>query len=247
MKSRLEKKIIIVTGGWGLIGRHIVSDILAEGAICVNAELNCTTNESLAQIQCDITSESSIKNTIESVLNKYGRIDGLVNNAYPRTQDWGVKFENIPHESWKANVDMQMNSVFMFCQNILPVMSRQNAGSIVNIASIYGTVGPDFNVYEGTEMTMPAAYSAIKGGIINFSRYLASYYGKHNVRINCVSPGGIFDQQPEQFVKNYEARVPMRRMGKANDIAPSVRFLLSDEASYITGQNLIVDGGWTAI
>jgi NAD(P)-dependent dehydrogenase (short-subunit alcohol dehydrogenase family) len=108
-------------------------------------------------------------------------------------------------------------------------------------------VGPDFGVYDGTEMTMPAAYSAIKGGVVNFSRYLASYYGPDNIRINCVSPGGIFDNQNDIFIKQYERRVPMRRMGLPADIAPSVTFLLSDAAGYITGHNLMVDGGWTII
>lgn len=126
-------------------------------------------------------------------------------------------------------------------------MAKQQNGAIVNIASIYGVVGNDFTVYEGTSLTSAAAYSAIKGGIINFTRYLASYFGRDQIRINCVSPGGIFDNQNPVFVKNYENKVPLKRMGTADDIAPAVSFLLSDEAKYITGQNLIVDGGWTAI
>jgi NAD(P)-dependent dehydrogenase (short-subunit alcohol dehydrogenase family) len=126
-------------------------------------------------------------------------------------------------------------------------MAKQSFGSVVNITSIYGIVGPDFGVYEGTKMTMPAAYSAIKGGVINFSRYLASYYGKFGIRVNCVSPGGIFDNQPVQFVTNYEAKVPMKRMGLPKDISPTISFLLSEGSSYITGQNIVVDGGWTAI
>ncbi len=245
--AKLTNKVIIVTGGSGLIGSHIVRKIREEGGICINAEIKAETNLEQGTIQCDITNASSIQHTIDSILQHYNRIDGLVNNAYPRTKDWGVRFEDIPEESWKQNVDMQLNSAFMFCQKMLPVMQLQQQGSIVNISSIYGTVGPDFGVYEGTPMTMPAAYAAIKGGLVNFSRYLASYYGKHNIRVNCVSPGGIFDNQMELFVKQYEAKVPMRRMGKPEDIAPSVAFLLSDEASYITGHNLMVDGGWTAI
>ena len=126
-------------------------------------------------------------------------------------------------------------------------MKGQKYGSIVNIASIYGLVGPDFSIYEGTSMTMPAAYSAIKGGVINFTRYLASYYGSFDIRVNCVSPGGIFDKQSSSFVNNYESKVPLRRMGLPEDISPTVTFLLGQEASYITGQNIIIDGGWTAI
>ena len=126
-------------------------------------------------------------------------------------------------------------------------MKIQGSGSLINMSSIYGLIGPDFTIYDGTEMTMPAAYSAIKGGIVNFTRYLASYYGPYGIRLNCVSPGGIFDNQKEIFVKQYEQKVPMRRMGIPEDIPPSVAFLLSDDAGYITGQNLMVDGGWTAI
>ena len=126
-------------------------------------------------------------------------------------------------------------------------MKNQKFGSIVNIASIYGVVGPDFSVYNGTEMTMPAAYSAIKGAQINFTRYLASYYGKYNINVNCVSPGGIFNSQNATFVENYNKKVPMQRMGTPQDISPTVAFLLTENAKYITGQNIIIDGGWTAI
>jgi NAD(P)-dependent dehydrogenase (short-subunit alcohol dehydrogenase family) len=126
-------------------------------------------------------------------------------------------------------------------------MKVQQFGSIVNIASIYGVVGNDFTVYEGTDLKTAAPYSAIKGGLINFTRYIASYYGRYGIRANCVSPGGIFDKQNPVFVENYEKKVPMKRMGTPEDIAPSVSFMLSDDAKYITGQNLVVDGGWTAI
>jgi NAD(P)-dependent dehydrogenase (short-subunit alcohol dehydrogenase family) len=245
--KNLDKKVIIVTGGSGLIGSEIIKEIESNGGISINADVNVQTNEEFTVVNCDITNEQSIKNTIELVFKKYGRIDGLVNNAYPRTDDWGLKFESININSWKLNVDMQMNSVFVFCQAILPLMIKQNCGSIVNVTSIYGVVGPDFSIYDNTELTMPAAYSAIKGGIINFTRYLSSYCGKNQVRVNCISPGGIFNDQPISFVKNYESKVPMRRMGKAKDISPAIAFLLSDEASYITGQNIIIDGGWTSI
>ena len=244
--NRLNGKVIIVTGGNGLIGKSLVENVNSENGICINADLH-NTNDDLSNVNCDVTNEKSIENTINLVLQKYGKIDGLVNNAYPRTPDWGEKFENIKSSSWKSNIDMQLNSIFLFSQKVLPQMVNRKLGSIINIGSIYGVVGPDFNVYDNTELTMPAAYSAIKGGIINFTRYLASYYGKDNIRVNCVSPGGIFNNQVTEFVKNYEYKVPMKRMGNPEDISPAVSFLLSDESSYITGQNLIIDGGWTAI
>ena len=247
MKDRLKDKIIVITGGNGLLGRDIIKRLKSEGAFCINLEINHETNEDLSNINCDITNENVIDKTIAMIINKYGRIDGLVNNAYPRTKDWGLKFEEIPLDSWKKNIDMQLNSYFYLTQKISDQMVIKKSGNIVNIASIYGLVGPDFTVYNGTNMTMPAAYSVIKGGLVNFTRYLASYLGSHQIRVNTVSPGGIFDNQNEIFVNNYNNKVPMRRMGIPSDISPSVAFLLSDEASYITGQNLIIDGGWTAI
>ena len=247
MNNRLQDKIIIITGGNGLLGKAMVSRILTEGAFCVNMDINHETNKDLSQVNCDITNQDSINHAIKLVVDTYSRIDGLVNNAYPRTKDWGNKFEDIQFDSWKKNVDMQMNSSFYMCQKVLEQMKIQKSGSVINITSIYGVVGNDFTVYEGTDGTSPAAYSAIKGGIINFTRYLASYFGKYNIRTNCVSPGGVFDYQHETFVTNYEKKVPMQRMGTPEDIAPSVAFLLSDDSKYITGQNIIVDGGWTAI
>lgn len=243
----LKNKIIIVTGGSGLIGKEIVTDIRKKGGITINIDLSVDTDLKKGLFKADITDDNSIKNVVASIVSKFSRIDGLVNNAYPRTKDWGSRFEDIVPDSWRKNVDMQMNSYFVFCQAVLGQMKKQKFGSIVNMASIYGVVGNDFTVYEGTDLTSAADYSAIKGGIINFSRYLASYFGKDNIRVNCVSPGGIFDHQHPTFVKNYEHKVPMKRMGQPDDIAPAVSFLLSEEAKYITGQNLIVDGGWTAI
>ena len=247
MRNRLENKIILITGGNGLLGSVIIKKLKEDGAIPINLDINNKTNESLSKLECDITSEKSINNALKLIISKYQKIDGLVNNAYPRTQDWGDKFEDIKFDSWKKNVDWQMNSHFFISQQIAKQMIKQKYGNIINIASIYGLIGPDFTVYDGTKMTMPAAYAAIKGGLVNLTRYMASYFGPYNIRVNTVSPGGIFDKQNNTFVRNYEKKVPLRRMGDPEDIAPSVSFLLSDESKYITGHNLIIDGGWTAI
>lgn len=243
----LKDKIIIVTGGSGLIGKELVADIKRKGGLAINADIGVETNLPQGTIRMDITNDLSIQTGIDQVVAEFGRIDGLVNNAYPRTKDWGTKFEDIDPQSWRANIDMQLNSYFICSQKVLKIMAAQNSGAIVNIASIYGVVGNDFTLYEEYGGTSPAAYSAIKGGLINFTRYLASYYGRKGIRINCVSPGGIFDHQHPSFVTRYEAKVPMGRLGNPDDISPAVSFLLSDEAKYITGQNLIVDGGWTCI
>ena len=142
---------------------------------------------------------------------------------------------------------MQLSRVFSISKLVLSHMKEKKRGSIVNIASIYGEVANDFNIYENTNINPPVAYSAIKGGLISFNRYLASYFAKFQIRSNCVSPGGVLDNQDPIFIKNYENKVPMGRMAKPDDIAPVISFLLSDDSKYITGQNILVDGGWTII
>jgi len=245
----LKDKVIIVTGGNGLLGQAIMKDIKQRGGCAINVDIDVETDWERSMIKTDISSDHSIQEAVNQVMERYHRIDGLVNNAYPRTEDWSSKFEDIPPASWRKNIDLQLNSYFVFCQSVLRQMAKQNDGAIVNIASIYGIVGNDFTLYEEYGGTSPAAYSAIKGGLINFTRYLASYYGRKGIRVNCVSPGGIEDKKKQHpsFLKRYCQKVPMGRLGLPEDIAPAVSFLLSDDSRYITGHNLVVDGGWTAI
>ncbi len=247
----LEGKVIIVTGANGLIGCEISKELVQRKAKVINADITFETeavSEGFSNFQLDLGSNTSIDKLIEFTMSNYGRIDGLINAAYPRTKDWGkYKFEDTPFDHWKKNVELQLNSVFYIDQQVVKVMEKQGFGSIVNFGSIYGIVGNDFTIYEDYGGTSPAEYCAIKGGIINFTRYMASYFGKYNVRVNCVCPGGIWDYQRDEFVKNYEHRCPMKRMGHPDDIAPICLFLVSDGAKYITGQIIAADGGWTAI
>jgi len=243
----MKDKVIIVTGGSGLLGKAILHDLKSKGAIVINLDIAPFRND-CHFINCDITNDASIKDSINIVLEKYGKLDGFVNNAYPRTKDWGKKsFDLIDSDSWRTNIDWQLNSYFVCCQEAIKIMLKKKNGSIVNMASIYGVVGYDFTIYKGTNINPPAVYSAIKGGLINLTRFLASKYGEKGIRVNCVSPGGIYNNQPRTFVKAYEEKIPLKRMANPEDIAPGVSFLLSDEAKYITGHNLIIDGGWTIV
>lgn len=248
----LKDKVIIVAGAGGLIGREIAKQLTEWDAKGVYADMNVSEEillkEGSSMLKLDLGDNSSIDRLVELTMKTYGRIDGLINAAYPRTKDWGkYKFEDTPFRHWKENVELQLHSVFYLDQQVMKVMKEQGYGSVVNFGSIYGIVGNDFTVYEDYGGTSPAEYCAIKGGIINFTRYLASYFGKYNVRVNCVCPGGIWDHQRDEFVKAYNHRCPMKRMGNPDDIAPICLFLVSDGAKYITGQIIAADGGWTAI
>jgi len=205
-----------------------------------------TGNDKVIYLKCDITNLNDIKKAIDMVLNKFGEISVLVNNAYPRNKNYGKKYEDVTYEDFCENINLNLGSYFLITQQVSKVMMKQNYGNIINIGSIYGFTTPRFEIYEGTEMTTPVEYAAIKGAIINLTKYLASYLGKYNIRVNCISPGGVYDHQPESFVKKYSQKVLLgKRMANVDDLTGALLFLLSDASKYITGQNVVVDGGWT--
>jgi NAD(P)-dependent dehydrogenase (short-subunit alcohol dehydrogenase family) len=180
------------------------------------------------------------------VVDTYGRIDTFVNCSYPRNENYGQPYEEVTVEDWRENVDLHLNSYFLAAHAVSRIMVDQaSGGSIVNFGSTYGVQAPDFSVYEGTDMTSPVEYAAIKGGVLNLTRYLASYLGTEGVRVNAISPGGVFDEQDPVFVERYEKRTPLERMAKPDDFKGPVVFLASDASAYVTGHNLRVDGGWT--
>jgi NAD(P)-dependent dehydrogenase (short-subunit alcohol dehydrogenase family) len=255
----LEGKVIYQTGAVGLIGSEASMALASMKAKVILLDINEKGGRQLERkIQeegynayfeyFDITDLENIEENIEKLLKKYKRIDGWINSAYPKTKDWGNPVEKLRLESWRKNVEIHLNSYAWICRIVcLKMRELKIKGSIINIASTYGVKGCDFAMYEGTDMTTPMAYSAIKGGIINLTRYLASYFGKDGIRVNNICPGGIFDHQNEIFVKNYEHRVPLKRMARPEDIAGGIVFLCSNASSYITGATLMIDGGWTAI
>lgn len=247
----LKNKTAIVTGGCGLIGKEIVKGLSEYGANVYIADQNeeeaqKLLNQNINYINLDITSESSVQQASNRIVSETGKVDILVNSAYPRTKDWGAKFENVKFDSWKFNLDDHLGGYFLMCKETAIIMKKQSGGSIINLASIYGVVAPDFSIYDGTEMTMPAAYATIKAGIVALTKYIATYYGSYNVRANTISPGGIYDNQDPSFVEKYSQKTPLGRMGKPQEIVGAVIYLASDASSFVTGQNILVDGGWTA-
>lgn len=246
-----ENRTAIVAGGSGLIGREIVKGLAQYGAQVYIADQNedaarALFSDNIKFIYLNITDEQSVRCTLQQIVLESGKIDILVNCAYPRTNDWGAKFENVKFESWKQNVDDHLGGYFLMCKEAARIMKEHGGGSIINLSSIYGVVAPDFSIYEGTEMTMPAAYSPIKAGIIAMTKYIATYFASEGIRANTISPGGIFDNQALSFVEKYSQKTPMGRMGKPREIVGAVIFLASDASTFVTGQNILVDGGWTA-
>lgn len=256
-KFSLTGKVAVVTGGAGLIGKDIVIGMSQAHAKVIIGEIDkekgkklenmCKKQNLLAFFHyLDITKKKSIDEFVKFCIDNYGKIDIWVNCAYPRTNDWAKKFEDVSLSSWRKNIDIHLNSYFLCCQKVAEYMKTKNKGCIINFSSTYGLVGPKFFIYKDTDMTCAAAYSVIKGGIINFTKYLATYYAPYNVRINAICPGGVFDKQDAKFVEKYNRNTPLRRMAKPEEIACPVIFLASDASSYITGHILVVDGGWTA-
>ena len=258
LKSRfcLDGKLAIVTGGAGICGTPIVRALAQAGAHVVVASRDAAKNTEFAgslrdsglnveAAELDLTSERSISGLRQDLVARHGHIDVLVNNAVARA---GGDLRHTSAEEWEQVMRVNSTGLFLACQLFSEPMQEARSGSIINIASIYGVVGPDFTIYEGTQLTNPVNYAFAKGGMINLTRYLASFLAPYNVRVNCISPGGVqTEQTPADFVPNYSRRTPMRRMARPDDIEGAIVFFASDASAYITGQNLAVDGGWTAI
>lgn len=254
----LKDKTIIITGGAGLLGTEfskicakcdanvVIVDIDERGSDLAERIKKEAKKDKVMFQRCDITNTNDILNLIDMTLNTFEKIDALVNNAYPRNKNYGRKFEDVSYEDFCENINMHLGGYFLVTKEISKVMMRQNCGNIINMSSIYGFSAPKFEIYEGTDMTMPVEYAAIKGGILNLTKYLSSYLGKYNIRVNAISPGGVFNNQPKSFVKRYSEKVVLgKRMADTDDIVGVLIFLLSDASKYITGQNIVVDGGWS--
>jgi NAD(P)-dependent dehydrogenase (short-subunit alcohol dehydrogenase family) len=249
----LRNQVIILTGGAGLYGRGLVRDLASAGAELVIASRNVEALEKVAAeeradghrvtaMQLDQADEASVLASRDAVLAKFGRIDGLVNNAVARPMKSPDSVEG-----WVESMRVNATGLYLITHHIGKVICEQGKGSVVNIGSMQGMIGPSFELYAGTNMGVPPPdYFFHKGGMINFTRYYAALFGPKGVRVNCLSPGGFFNSQPEPFLTRYNEHTMLNRMADPEDLGGSVIFLLSDASKYITGANLAVDGGYTA-
>jgi len=254
----LKDRIALVTAGSGPLFGKSISEALAEaGATVITASRSLERNEEFAAglrqqgydvhgLEVDVTDLDSIRRLHTEVMPRFGRLDVLVNSALAR-DGHEDGFEDGTPASWARSGAGDFAGLFLLCQLFIAGMVERGRGSIINISSIYGVVSNDPSLYAGTDMKQPPSYNFVKAGMINFTRYLACYYGKRGVRANCLSPGGYFNHQPAAFLERYNERVPIGRMLGSEDIKGAVVFLASDASSYITGANLMVDGGWTCL
>ncbi|MBB3054880.1 SDR family oxidoreductase [Mucilaginibacter gotjawali] len=262
----LKNKTAIVTGALGLLGKKHCEALAEAGANVVVADMDEAASEKFAAslgeqhggLKVDVTSELSLKTARDKILTRYGSIDILVNNAAindmfenPGMAKELSAFENYPLDAFKKSLDVNVTGVFLASQVFGTVMAEQGSGSIINIASTYGIVGPDQSIYrnECGEQTFykSPVYPVTKGAVVNFTRFLAAYWGSKGVRVNTLSPGGVENSQNEFFVQNYSAKTLLGRMAQPTDYQGALVFLASDASAYMTGANLVVDGGWTAI
>jgi NAD(P)-dependent dehydrogenase (short-subunit alcohol dehydrogenase family) len=249
---KLKDKVIVVTGGAGLLGSVFCKKIASEGGIPVVADVDLDKATKLAKdigtafpCQLDITSKDSINNLLNVLKKKYGHVDGLVNNAYPRNKNYGKKFYDVAYEDFCENLNLNLGGYFLTSQCFLNFFETQGHGNVVSISSIYGVVAPKFEIYKDTPMTMPVEYAAIKSSLIHLTKYMAKYVAGKHIRVNCISPGGLLDAQPKAFLEKYKDNCLNKGMLNPEDIAGSLIFLLSEDSAYINGQNIIVDDGFS--
>jgi len=254
----LRGRVALVTAGAGpLFGRSISTALAEAGATVVTASRSLERNEQFAAelrqqghdihgLAFDLEDLASIDLLHAELKSRFGRLDVLVNSALSRNGHVGSLEQQTP-EMWEHAARGDFAGLFRHCQLAVAAMKGQGGGSIINIASIYGVVSNDPALYAGTPMVQPPTYNFVKAGMINFTRYLACYYGGAGIRANCISPGGYFNNQPAEFVERYSSRVPLGRMMGHEDLQGAVVFLASDASGYVTGHNLLVDGGWTCL
>lgn len=262
----LKEKVVIITGGAGLLGRQYSEALSNLGAVPIIADMDgALAEETASELEkkhntkvrgfgVDVSNKKSLESCRDKVLGEFGRIDVLINNAgiSGKVADVTVApgFEDYPLTEWEKALDVNITGMFLAAQIFGREMVKQGSGVVVNICSIYGILSPDQRIYEKEgvpkNFIKPVSYSVTKSAVLNLTRYLATYWGKKGIRVNTLTPGGVFDSQDAEFVKKYSERTPMGRMANPEDMVGPMLFLASDASKYMTGANLIIDGGWSA-
>ncbi len=268
---KLNGRVALITGGAGLLGAEFCQSLSQAGAAVVIADLDFHKAAELAEsisasggkalsLQVDVTQPDSVQQMISSTLKAFGSLDILVNSAVldpkfdpqhlqSNAQANPGEFESYPLEAWNAALAVNLTGAFLSCQAAVSPMLAQGQGVIVNISSIYGLVGPDQKLYQKSEQPpqyKPVYYSVTKAGILGLTKYLATYYAGRNIRVNCLTPGGVFNNHNDDFLQAYSTRTVLGRMARKDEMNAAMLFLASDASSYMTGANLVVDGGWSA-
>ena len=269
-KFDLTGRVAVVTGGVGLLGAEFCRTLAEAGAAVAVVDLNEAASRAIAEslansgykalvLPTDITQPASVKSAVDQVVSKFGRIDILVNSAAldpkfdPEALDKGITpgaFEDYPLDLWNSALNVNLTGMFLMTQAcVRPMLEQGKKGSIINICSTYGLNGPDQRIYvkEGKRVAFkPVYYTVTKAGVLGFTKYLAAYYAETEIRINALTPGGVFNSHEDYIVKNYSAKTILGRMAHKDEMNGALLFLASDASSYMTGNNLVVDGGWTA-
>ena len=249
-----NKKVILITGGAGKIGSALARDLASQKHKIILGDIDIDKLKKLKKdlntknveiFKSDLTKEKKIDHFINFALKKFKKIDVAVHCSYPKSKKWGTKFENLNEKNLKEDLTNQLAGTIIFCQRIIKYFHRVKKGNLILISSIQGIQSPKFEHYKNLNMTSPIEYSIIKSGIISITRYLSKYYKKRNLRINCVSPGGIKDNQPKIFMKRYKESCNSKGLLDGDDVSKLIMFLISDDSKYIYGQNFIMDDGWS--
>jgi len=255
----LRDRVCVITGGAGILGKRMSAALLEHGARVAVVDRDAARVEELLSradrtrmrgYVGDIRARDDVERIARQVGEELGEVEVLVNNAATKSPNFFAPFESFPLEDWDHVMGVNVTAAMICCQVFGSRMANRRRGSIINTLSIYGIVAPDQRIYEGSlyegrPINTPAVYSASKAALWGLTKYLASYWGGNGVRVNAITPGGVFSGQNETFVQRYSSRVPLGRMGNADELSGALVYLASDAASYVTGQNLVVDGGLT--
>jgi NAD(P)-dependent dehydrogenase (short-subunit alcohol dehydrogenase family) len=256
----LKDKVIVITGSSGLLGKTFSKTVLKNGGICILSDNNSNSlvefekelieegfdKARFHSIVVDITNEISISQLIVTVHSKFGKIDAIVNNAYPHNSNYGKKLEDVTYNDFNENVSIHLGGYFECMKQFSIYFKKQGCGNVLSMSSVYGIMAPRFEIYEGTDMTMPVEYAAIKSAIINLTKYFSKYYKGTGIRFNCLCPGGNKrETHDSEFLKKYNQYGMTKGMLDKEDLTGALIFLLSDYSKMINGQNIVVDDGWS--